>query len=355
MTTQPPPLGIGVIGLGFMGKTHLEAYDAAIACGHNARLVAVADGDANRRAGIPTGAGNLGEHTGDRMFDPEAVSAYKDAGDLLADERVGLVSLCTPTDTHIELATRALRAGKHVLLEKPVALTQEAVEELEEVAETAGVVCIPAMCMRFWPAWAWLKQAIDAMTYGAVVAARFERLGSRPTWGQGFYNDATRSGGALFDMHIHDTDFVVHCFGEPVSVASLGTRSHMQTVYEFAEGPGLVQAEGGWLNSPHFPYRMRYTVEFENAVADFDLNRDQPLRVHTADGTELPELDPITGYDGEIRLAIQAATVGAQPSPSLRDAAMVTRVLQAEARSLETGAPVLLRDHNATSDPVSIA
>jgi len=130
-------------------------------------------------------------------------------------------------------------------------------------------------------------------------------------------------------------------------------------VYEFAQGPGpnpgLVQAEGGWLNSPHFPYRMRYTVEFENAVADFDLTRDEPLRVHTADGTELPELDPGTGYDHEIRLAIQAATASAQPSPSLRDAAVVTRVLQAEAQSLETGGPVALHDFNTRSDPSSIA
>lgn len=355
---MPPtetPLGIGVIGLGFMGKTHVECYAAAIADGANARLVAVADADADRRRGVPSGAGNIGDQTGERMFDPEKVTAYEDAADLLADDRVRLVSLCTPTDTHVDLATRALRAGKHVLLEKPVALTQEAVEELEEVAEAAGVVCIPAMCMRFWPAWSWLKDAIDAQTHGRVVAARFERLGSRPIWGQGFYNDAARSGGALFDMHIHDTDFVVHCFGEPVSVTSLGSRAHVQTVYEFAEGPGLVQAEGGWLSSPHFPYRMRYTVEFERAVADFDLTRDEPLRVHTADGTELPELPSGTGYDGEIRLAIQAATAGAQPSPSLRDAATVTRVLQAEAQSLETGGPVLLRDYDTKSDPVSIA
>ncbi|MFT5423558.1 MAG: putative dehydrogenase [Phycisphaerales bacterium] len=346
MPTTDTSLRIGVIGLGFMGKTHLEAYAAAIAEGANAQLVAVADADADRRAGIPTGAGNIGETTGERMFDPARVTAYETAAELLADERVQLVSLCTPTDTHIDLATRALRAGKHVLLEKPVALTHEAVEELQRVAESAGCVCIPAMCMRFWPAWAWLKGAIDAQKYGSVVAARFERLGSRPTWGQGFYNDAARSGGALFDLHVHDTDFVVHCFGEPVSVSSLGSRSHVQTVYEFAEGPGFVQAEGGWLNSPHFPYRMRYTVEFENAVADFDLTRDDPLRVHTADGTDLPELEPITGYDGEIRLAIQAATAGAQPSPSLRDAAIVTRVLQAEAQSLETGGPVVLRDFN---------
>jgi len=342
-----------------MGKTHLEAYAAAIGGGADAALVAVADADADRRAGIPAGSGNIGESTGERMFDPASVTAYEEAADLLADDRVRLVSLCTPTDTHVELATRALRAGKHVLLEKPVALTHEEVEELEEVAETAGVVCIPAMCMRFWPAWAWLKRAIDAGTYGPVVAARFERLGSRPTWGQGFYNDASRSGGALFDIHIHDTDFVVHCFGEPVSVTSLGSRAHVQTVYEFAEGPGpkpgLVQAEGGWLNSPHFPYRMRYTVEFAHAVADFDLTRDEPLRVHTADGTELPELAPGTGYDHEIRLAIQAARAGAQPSPSLRDAARVTRVLQAEAQSLESGGPVLLRDYDSTSDPVSIA
>jgi len=333
---------VGICGLGFMGRTHLQAYTDAIGDGHPARVVAVADADPDRRAGIPSAAGNIGEATGERLFDPAEVTGYEHPEDLFADTGVDLVSLCTPTDTHVPLASAALKAGKHVLLEKPVALTEADVHSLARLAREHDRICIPAMCMRFWPAWAWLKDTIDDRRYGGVQSARFERLGSMPAWNKAFYNDPARSGGALFDFHIHDTDFIVHCFGPPDSVTTTGTRLHPASVYTYSHGPATVSAEAGWLNSPHFPFRMRYTVEFEHAVADFDLTRSTPLLLHTGEGTEEPELSAHTGYDLEIRHAIEAVRSGTQPSPSLEDAALVTRVLEAEARSLETGQTVAL-------------
>ncbi|MFG0307235.1 MAG: Gfo/Idh/MocA family protein [Phycisphaerales bacterium JB040] len=340
--SAPQTVRVGICGLGFMGRTHLDAYTAAIADGHDARLVAVADADPDRRAGIPSSAGNIGESSGERLFDPERVTGYERPENLFADDGVDLVSLCTPTDTHVPLATAALKAGRHVLLEKPVALTEAEVRTLAELARSNGLICIPAMCMRFWPAWSWLKTAIADGRYGPVRAARFERLGSAPAWNHAFYNDPARSGGALFDFHIHDADFIVHCFGPPGAVTTTGTRNHPATVYTYPDGPATVSAEAGWLSSPHFPFRMRYTVEFESAVADFDLARDPALLVHTRHETERPDLPGLTGYDLEIRNAIEAVRAGTQPSPTLDDAALVTRVLEAEARSLESKRTVTL-------------
>ena len=68
--------------------------------------------------------------------------------------------LCTPTDSHVDLAIAALRAGKHVLVEKPVAVDPADVERLAMVARENGTICMPAHCIRFWPAWAWLRDAI---------------------------------------------------------------------------------------------------------------------------------------------------------------------------------------------------
>src|SRR5688572_12010705 len=155
-------INTAVIGLGFMGATHVAAYQSAARAGFPCRLVAVCDPQPARRQGrLGDVGGNLASGSEAAAFDPAEVRGYESAGELLADGGIDLVSICTPTDTHVDLAERAMRAGKHVLLEKPVALTAEPVRRLAGVAAQCGVVCMPAMCMRFWPAWAWLKEAVD--------------------------------------------------------------------------------------------------------------------------------------------------------------------------------------------------
>lgn len=337
-------VGVGIIGLGFMGATHLAAYDRARADGSPCRVVAVSDRSTERLTGLAPTSGNIDSGAApERLFDPAEVATYTDLNALLADDAVELVSVCTHTDTHVEIATRALAAGKHVLVEKPVALDVAGVEKLMHAAESAGRFCMPAMCMRFWPGWTWLKDAVVHGTFGRVLSARFERLGSAPAWGGGFYGDHARSGGALFDLHVHDVDFVYHLFGRPRSVNSAGTLAHVASAFDYPDVPGVVAAEGGWMSAPGFPFRMRYTVEFERAVADFDLTRDRPLLVHTEGEPEEIDLGDTNGYDGEVRHAVDLA-LGKRIAPvaPLADAASVTALILAERRSLESRAPVKL-------------
>src|SRR5690606_13831216 len=204
---------------------------------------------------------------------PPDVTWHTSAEALLASDDIDLVSICTPTDTHVAIAEAALRAGKHVLVEKPVALDPQSVRLLAETARETGRLCMPAMCMRFWPGWDWLKSAIDERRYGAVRSAVFQRLGARPGWAQEFYGDDTRSGGAMFDLHVHDADIICWLFGKPSQVTCRGDSQHCTTLYEFDSGPRHVTAEAAWDNQPGFGFRMRYTIVFERATADFDLGR----------------------------------------------------------------------------------
>ena len=209
---------------------------------------------------------------------PQPFAAYHRADELLADPNLDLVSICTPTDSHIDLATRALRAGKHVLVEKPVSLVADQIRRLDAIAKETGKLCMPAMCMRFWPAWAWLKDRIQDRQYGACVSATFQRLASMPRW-SGFFADGAKSGGALVDLHIHDADFIYWCFGKPESVSSIGRTGasgavdHVTSMYRFAKSQAAVHvvAEGGWDHHEGFAFRMRYIAIFEDATAEFDL------------------------------------------------------------------------------------
>ena len=336
---MPHPIRVGIVGLGFMGATHVAAYGAAARDGHPCRLAAVADPDAGRRAGRLAAGGNLPSGADAAAFDPADVRGYAAADELFADPKIELVSICTHTDTHADLAAKAMRAGKDVLLEKPVAVATADVERLAAVARETGRVCMPAMCMRFWPQWAWLRGRIVDQAYGELRSLTLTRLGSRPGWTP-FYADASRSGGALIDLHVHDTDFVCACFGAPGAVDSTGDENYLRTNYQCdLEVP--VTAEGGWLHEG-FAFRMRYVAVFDDATADFDVGRDPPLLLCRAGGATAVDCGPLTGYDGEIRHLVDALAGGGTPELSLDDAVVTHRVLDAERQSLARRQAVFL-------------
>ena len=306
-------IGVAVIGFGFMGRTHAAAFESARLAGYPCELRGIATDD-------PSPA-------------PDVAAPRLTTEALLDDPGIELVSICTPTDTHVELAIRALEAGKHVVVEKPVALDVAGIKRLAAVAERTGKVCLPAMCMRWWPGWSWLRDHIFSRTFGAVRAARFERLNATPDWSP-FYRNANRSGSALFDLHIHDTDFVRCCFGEPSAVTSVGNRNHLTTLYHYERGPRHVVAEGGWFDEPGMPFVMRYRVEFERAVVEFDLSADPTVRVIQGTTASPVRFPPETAYDLEIRHALDLVQGRRRPLATLQDAIKTTELLHAELKSL---------------------
>jgi predicted dehydrogenase len=334
-------IGVGVVGLGFMGRTHIGAYRDANHAGFGNTLLAVSDPDPRRLTGMHSAGGNIMLDSGMSIFDPSRVRTSTKPEEVFALPAVDLVSICTPTDSHVSLTIAALEQGKHVLLEKPVATALADVRRLADAAKHADRVVMPAMCMRFWPGWQWLKERIAEGVLGKVRAAVFTRIGSPPGWSPEFYQDAERTGGALFDLHVHDVDFIVHCFGTPQSVRSAGDLNHMTTSYFFAEGgPLQVSAEGGW-TAAGWPFRMRFTVEFEKAVADFDFGRPKPLMLAKDGHWREIELPTLSGYEGEVRhmlAAVSARKRGdrASISATLDDAVTVTGILEAERKSLQT-------------------
>jgi predicted dehydrogenase len=334
------PVNVAVVGLGFMGVTHLRAH-----LGHPlARVVAVCDANRWPVNGVLAGvAGNI-QKADDLRLDP-SVKVFRRLDDLLADPEVELVDLCTPTPLHPEQALAALQAGKHVLCEKPMARTAAAAREIQAAAQRSPGFFMPAMCMRFWPGWSWLKQAVAEKTYGAVLAARFRRVSELPAWSR---HGKVDNGGALLDLHIHDTDFVNFLFGRPQSVqssgvvAANGAINHVVTEYRYAGGP-VVHAEGNWLLAQGFD--MAYTLYCERATLDFDLGRgDRALVVTEAGGT--PRVVPSDGTDGyAVEVAYFLECVAHRRAPqtvTAADGVAALAICEAEEKSVRTGLPVAL-------------
>ena len=262
---------IGIIGLGFMGRTHYEAYQKL----PDAQVVMVADQDPKRAAGDLSGgwgnfdAGNITQLPMDR------IRGTTDFHELMNDPDVDVIDICVPTPGHVDLTLAALASGKNVMCEKPLATSSADAMKIATAAKAARGFFMPAMCVRFWPEWEWLKRAVADEKYGPVRAATFRRLGSMPA---GWFKEGKLSGGAVVDLHVHDTDFIYHLFGKPHGVFSRGyTKTsgeidHIITQYFFDKYP-LVVAEGGWCQADGWPFAMKYTVNFERATADYDSSR----------------------------------------------------------------------------------
>lgn len=328
--------GIGLIGLGFMGATHIKAWQEV----PGTRIVALCNPSGRHLDGdFSDVSGNLG--TGEPLkLDMSQTHGYRSFEEMLADPEVTVVDICTPTHTHRDLALAALKAGKHVLCEKPMARTSEEAREMAAAARQANRVLMPSMCLRFWPGWLWLKEVVSDNRYGKVLSARFSRVAEPPAWGQSFFFDGAKSGGALLDLHIHDTDFVRYLFGHPSKVTSVGYTKvsglidHVSTRYHVACG-AMVHAEGSWAMSTGFGFRMAYLVNFENATADYDSSRGaEALQLASAGRKETLPCNGPSGHLAQMLHFMEAVQAGRSPTiVTAEDGVAALEVCEAEAAS----------------------
>jgi predicted dehydrogenase len=336
------PVNVAVVGLGFMGVTHLRAYLA----NPLARVVAVCDAVRVPVNGVLAGVSGNIKKSDDIDLGPD-VRVYRTTEELLADADVELVDLCTPTPLHAPQVIAALNAGKHVICEKPLARTSAEAREILQVAANSPGILMPAFCMRFWPGWSWLKQVVEEQTYGKVLAARFRRDSAMPAWSQqGTYSGGQDLGGALFDLHIHDADFVNHLFGKPTGVfstgvlAASGAINHVITQYDYPGGPS-VYAEGSWLMAKGF--NMTYTLFCEQATIDFDLARGaNALQVsETGKDPRVVEAGEGDGYSKEIDYIIECVSQRRAPKVvTALDGMTALEICEAEEQSIRSAAPV---------------
>src|SRR5258706_14256907 len=188
-------INIGIVGLGFMAATHLRAYRDV----PGARIAALCNPSGRNLDGDFTNvAGNVGSNEPFR-WDMTNVRATKVFDALLGDPSIDAIDICAPTAGHRDLAIAALQAGKHVLCEKPLARSTKVAREIARAAHHATGIFMPAMCLRFWPEWAWVKRVIEQQTYGKVLGARFRRVAEPLGWGRKNFFNGAESAGALFD------------------------------------------------------------------------------------------------------------------------------------------------------------
>ena len=340
---------IGIVGIGFMGMIH---YLAASKLG-GGKVAAVCSRDPKKLAGDWTGIrGNFGPKGS--QVDLSGVSKYPDVADLLADPAIDLVDLCVPNDEHARLTIRALEAGKHVLVEKPIALSTADADAMVDAARAGGKLLMVGHVLPFFPEFAFAREAIRSGKYGALRAAHLTRVIARPDWSGGI-SEVTRSGGPAIDLHIHDTHFVGLVCGVPKAVHSRGVVEqgavvHLSTQYIYDEPNLAVSAVSGALGQSGRPFAHGFEFYLEGATLSYEFanlagqgHLATPLSVILADGTvERPDLpgsgDPVDAFVAELAAAVEAVTTGAPcPMLSCELARQALKLCHAEVESIQGG------------------
>lgn len=338
---------IAIIGFGAMGQMHAKCYQAI----KNANLVAIVD--AHPEEAIKTQK-KLGMK----------IPAFGSLDDLFAATDVDVVDICLPTDLHVPIGLQVVERGKHVFCEKPFAPTAEEGMKLTKAAAKKGVQLMVGHCIRFWPEYQYLEKMVKENKYGKLLSLSLQRRSSRPTYSkQNWLQNLKRSGGAVYDLHIHDTDFVMHLLGKPKAVTSVGTNdeagwSHVFTTYHFDDV--AVTAEGGWNFPPKYGFLMAYQALFENALLEFDFTKTPSLRLVAGDkapkeievkqptvttaGAVTGNISSLGGYYNELCYFVNCLEKGQPVTVSTGDhAAASVAAIAAEVRSLETGKTVALK------------
>lgn len=334
---------IGLVGIGFMGMIHYLAYQQI----RGGRVAAICSRDARKRGGDWRSIrGNFGP-PGARM-NLSGVKRYRRLEELLADHEVDVVDVCLPTNLHADAAVAVLGAGKHVLVEKPIALGLRDADAMLRAAKRAGKLLLVAHVVPFFAEFAYALKAIQSGQYGRLLAAHFKRITAIPDWSAEAV-DAANTGGPAVDLHVHDAHFIALACGVPRAVMATGCERdgfvrHLESLYIYGGDGPPVSCSAGSLGQPGRPFSHGFDLHFEQAALSFELGA-RPLTLLTADGKiRQPRLrgsDPVQVFEAELQAAIDGLAAGQEPAAlSGRLARDALSMCRRECQSARIGRPV---------------
>lgn len=341
-------VSVGIIGTGGISRAHAPGWVA------HARRIALfsLEGAERLRTEIDEMAGRR------RAQGLEAPSVHV-CGSL--DELLGSVDVadvCTPTDTHAQIATRALQADLDVLCEKPLARTLDQAQALADLARERGRLLYPAHVVRFFPAYRRAREAVARGDIGELAVCRFRRAGSYPSWSSWFADEA-RSGGLVMDLQIHDLDQAVWIAGPVRSVYATLSRAQGEgdLPIEMVDctlthtGGAISQVQAVW-GPPGMEFCTELHLSGSLGLLSYSSLDDRPIA--TNGGVRGQTTVPVTGgpspYTAQIEdfLAVRADRArSAQVSAA--DGVAAIRLARAVRQSLERGCSITLTESEVAS------
>ncbi|MEG2087626.1 MAG: Gfo/Idh/MocA family oxidoreductase [Angelakisella sp.] len=326
---------IALIGCGTMGRTHAGGYLKL----EDAKVVAFCDINVQR-------AEPLAAKHGSRVF--------PDFDSLMAYGEFDVLDVCLPTYLHRQYAVAAMRAGKHVFCEKPIALTLADAQEMVATAKECGVKFSVGHVLRFFPAYKNAIAQVEKGRLGVPKLIRTTRNQGFPQWSwENWYQDYSKSGGPIVDLIIHDFDWIVHNFGRVERVfarsfnGKVAGQEHCIALLRLENG-AIAHVEGSWAYPQGSTFRMTFEVVGTQAQIAFDSVESSPVvRQTVEDGQHrTAQFSPVRGtlepYCAELNEFVQAVNHNTPPIVTGEQAIDALRVALAAIESSVTGQPVTL-------------
>jgi predicted dehydrogenase len=333
-------LRVGIIGAGWPGQAHAKGYAAT----PGFKLAAVADLIPERRQKLMAEVGIAKEFT--------------DAKELLEDREIDVVSVCLPNHLHAPTAIAALKAGKHVLCERPPALSAAEAKKIQKAAEKAGKVLLYGFQRRFGGGEQAAKQAVEKGYAGEVYHARASWMRTRGIpRGTGWFTDKSKSGGgAIIDLGLSVLDLAWWILGQPVPL-SVSASLHQRFGLEVEDaGFALMRFEGGkslelaasWaINQP--PQQQGTGCRLFGQQGTVDVYTSQGAMIYRpfnekGDAKVTPLKPPkVQGHVAMIRHFRQCILGQATPSAGPAEGLVLMRMIDAIYKSAATGKSVEIK------------
>jgi predicted dehydrogenase len=264
--------------------------------------------------------GNFGPQG--EMMDLKGISTYSDLDEMLRDPDVHLVDICLPPCMHAKVTVAALKAGKHVLCEKPIALKAADADRMVKTAQQTKRLLMIGQVLPFFAAYNFALKTIQSEKYGRFLGGNFSRIISDPLWLNDFF-DPNGCGGPMVDLHIHDAHFIRLICGMPEAVHSVGRMrgevvEFCNTQFLFEDPSLVVTATSGVINQQGRPFTNGYEIHLERATLVFDSWMGQPVTVLSSDGrVRHPKFtggDEIDDFAAELTEATRCVRTGTPSS-----------------------------------------
>jgi predicted dehydrogenase len=320
---------IALLGGGFMGRTHAAVYAGL-----------------RERASVGVVCALRGGEEIARGLGAELSPDWEAA---IAAPGVDAVDICLPTPLHGEVAVRALELGRHVLVEKPIALTLEDADGMGAAAAAAGRVLMVGHVLRYFPEVIELRRVVASGALGEVLGVSAKRLSAPPDWND-WMLDVARSGGTLVDMMIHDFDVAAALLGPARSVHAVATAGgrHVNAIVEHERGHAAI--EGSHAMPASYPFTADLRVLCTRGVAEHkfvtgagdevaDDAAASVLGIHPAEGEARRFHAAADPWAAQISHFLDCVDSGTEPRDgSFAQARAALAVALAARRSIESGA-----------------
>lgn len=326
-------VNVGIVGAGFMGTTHARAYSKNPA----ANIAYVCDLSDERAQSLASEIGGLGTTQFEQIIN---------------DSDVSLVDVALPTPFHAKFAIDALNAGKHVLVEKPIALNVQEADEMIAASEDAGRFLMVAHVARFAPEYRAIRSVLESGRLGKPQQATTYRISNMPQWAA-WFEDPAMTGGAVLDMQIHDIDLLNWLFGIPLRVMATGVKGgsggwdHVMTLVEYKNVQASI--ESSFIMPMDFPFTTGFRVLCENGLieyffraggASFEIGEPQShvLIFEAGKPPEPVELETGDGFERELEYFVDCVEENKKPEyVTAAEARLAVQVALASRQSIEGG------------------